>query len=119
MTDRELLKLAAKAIGHGLEWVSVKLDDVPEPRLTDSNPYWFNWPRWNPLDDDGDALRLAMKLRLYVYVGSMRTAVSSWSLGMEPEDAVKEDFSDSTDEAVAAATRRAIVRAAAAITQSR
>ena len=122
MTDRELLELAAKAAGIKLRWIThydtgltdeyiVPLPDHAHHFVEDIQPY----PRWDPLDDDGDALRLAMKLRLYVYVGSMRTAVSSWSLGMEPEDAVKEDFSDSTDEAVAAATRRAIVRAAAEI----
>ena len=110
MTDRELLELAAKAAGLTVirehVWgndffLIVKMEEKEG--------------LWNPLAIDGDALRLAMKLRLYVYVGSMRTAVSSWSLGMEPEDAVKEDFSDSTDEAVATATRRAIVRAAAEI----
>lgn len=50
MTDRELLKKAAKAAGY---W-SAEFD-CPDllPSLT-----------WDPLTDDGDALRLAVKLRL-------------------------------------------------------
>ena len=55
MTDRELLELAAKAAGV---------------RLEEWNPtyraYWVgDW--WNPLDDDGDALRLAVKLGIVIY----------------------------------------------------
>lgn len=53
MTDRELLELAAKACGE----------------LT---PHWYGndayfdgvLQRWNPLLDDGDALRLAAKLKI-------------------------------------------------------
>ena len=46
MTDRELLELAAKACG--LEDAKMRIE--------------FN--QWNPLDNDGDALRLAVKLNL-------------------------------------------------------
>ena len=54
MTDRELLELAAKAAGYTYcrmcdnEADGALLFGVPEP--------------WNPLNDDGDALRLAVKL---------------------------------------------------------
>ncbi|MBO0943540.1 hypothetical protein J1N44_17945 [Acidovorax temperans] len=56
MTDRELLELAALAAGvdlstrkwHGRWYVS------PEPNIKN----------WNPLTDDGDALRLAAKLKI-------------------------------------------------------
>ena len=44
-TDRELLELAAKAAGI---------------RTTEGNDYW------NPLEDDGDAFRLAVKLGLKI-----------------------------------------------------
>jgi hypothetical protein len=44
MTDQELLELAAKACG--LEEAKLRIE--------------FN--QWNPLTDDGDALRLAVKL---------------------------------------------------------
>ena len=51
MTDRELLELAAKAAG-----IKTSLH-----KETDS--LWIDGPRvWNPLTDDGDALRLAVKL---------------------------------------------------------
>lgn len=58
MTDRELLELAAKASGE----------------LTPSwygNDAYFEGvlSRWNPLLDDGDALRLAVKL--YMFDGSL------------------------------------------------
>ena len=48
-TDRELLELAAKAAGaewQGGRWLAMRDDDV--------------WHFWDPLDDDGDALRLAI-----------------------------------------------------------
>ena len=43
MTDKELLELAAKAAGI-------------------KDEMWL-WDWWNPLTDDGDALRLAVKLK--------------------------------------------------------
>lgn len=55
MTDRELLELAAKASGELTEsWYGNKnyIDGILD--------------RWNPLTDDGDALRLAVKLNLIV-----------------------------------------------------
>lgn len=88
MSDRELLELAAKAADGGL---------------------------WNPLTDDGDALRLAVKLRLLVSICPFHTSVrwydevksetheiEQWDNGMTPEEW----------------TRRAIVRAAAEIARS-
>ena len=48
MSDRELLELAAKAAGIEGEWSSSGL--------------WHRHTLWNPRDDDGDALRLAVKL---------------------------------------------------------
>ena len=60
-TDRELLELAAK--GAGIEVYVAK-----------GGGSWRNdgskiWPHWNPLEDDGDALRLAVRLRMLVDVG--------------------------------------------------
>ena len=57
MTDRELLEAAAKAAG--IEYAMDRLDCG----LSLSHPP-RNLPQWNPLTDDGDALRLAVKLGL-------------------------------------------------------
>ena len=54
MTDKELLELTAKAAGI----------DKPD-HINTCGSWVFNEPRkpnWNPLHDDGDALRLAVKL---------------------------------------------------------
>lgn len=89
MTDRELLELAAKAAGIDFHARIMQYSDGSE---------YFGW---NPLTDDGDALRLAVKLELLHTYRMDQVA-----------DMV--DF-DATDQDSYAATRRAIVRAAAAI----
>ena len=100
MTDKELLELAAKAILAELRWdVSkhVPLDDGGVPI------------DWNPLTDDGDALRLAGVLRINIYFGHEgegpihcgqfgKDGATEWDAGTEQES-----------------LRRAIVRAAAQI----
>ena len=53
-TDRELLELAAKAAGY---------DYMPQNRVIVQDGIPANW---NPLTDDGDALRLVVKLGLSV-----------------------------------------------------
>jgi hypothetical protein len=88
MTDRELLELAAKACG--LEEAKLRIE--------------FN--QWNHLTDDGDALRLAVKLNLVVL--SDQTGISTAN-GMH-QRAKELHGSDPY-----AATRRAITRAAAEI----
>jgi hypothetical protein len=81
MTDRELWELAAKAAGM---W-DHKNDCIDKP--------------WTPLHDDGDALRLAVKLRIDI----------PWQ-GLSP---------GTTDAEEMALIRRAIVHAAAVIGQKR
>ena len=92
MTDRELLELAAKAAGYHwpLVWPYPSPVDVPHD--------------WNPLTDDGDALRLAVKVLNWPHGGrAFENAVSAmYAVGQLPKDPY-------------AATRRAIVRAAAEI----
>jgi len=58
VSDRELLELAAKAAGF-------------EVNVAKGGGCWRNdgskiWPKWNPLTDDGDAFRLAVKLGIGV-----------------------------------------------------
>jgi hypothetical protein len=101
MTDRELLELAAKAAGYDLYFATKEND------FCSIGPCYTK--EWNPLTDDGDALRLAVDLMLEIYPCGTCTIVEDW----EPQSvhiSVKINDSDPY-----AATRRAIVRAAAEI----
>ena len=91
MTDRELLELAAKAAGYDFAWYCRGANN---PNGIPNVPF-ANGHEWNPLTDDGDALRLAVKLQLYTHTG-FGTHI------YDDQDPYK-------------ATRRAIVRAAAEI----
>lgn len=121
MTDRELLEYAAKAAGVELQWES---DGTIQNRMDrPTTPYYCQGLSstidWNPLNDDGDALRLAVKLNLWVEINdrcawaqqngdSILVVVSASSMVMHNE----------TNKDPYAATRRAIVRAAAEIGRS-
>ena len=98
-TDRELLELAAKAAGLTVLTWNTKI-----PALLLTGP-----TAWNPLADDGDALRLAVKLGLGISIplANKRTDVVCFS---HSSVSAIESHGDPY-----AATRRAIVRAAAAI----
>jgi len=100
MTDREMLELAAKAAG----FVSY---DHENSLATDM---WSKGYRWNPLTDDGDALRLAVQLDLHVHPSGDEVWVSNPATSLA-EDVVFETYRGDPY----AATRRAIVRAAAEI----
>lgn len=101
MTDRELLELAAKAAGYQ---VDTGFADCPLIFGEDAGP---DGPReWNPLTDDGDALRLAVKLHMSVSINSDATDVY---------DGERSHLRELHHANATAATRRAIVRAAAAI----
>jgi hypothetical protein len=64
---------------------------------------------WNPLTDDGDALRLAVKLGLFIQINSGSATAWKWR-----GENWYEQASDNADD-MSATTRRAIVRAAAEI----
>ena len=57
MTDTELLELAAKAAGYSFDGYVLR-----------NNNTEFEYSGWNPLEDDGDAFRLAVSLGLTVVV---------------------------------------------------
>ena len=58
-TDRELLELAAKAVGGKAH--EPAFDGFPKKFTVDGFPGWFN-----PLEDDAQALRLAVQLRINI-----------------------------------------------------
>ena len=118
MSDKELLELAAKAAGIELEWPQdYGGADHLSPHDTSTRQIW------NPLTDDGDALRLAVGLSL---------PLDFWSAGAghsntpENQRVMCGKYWDGAESRYAmlgeryggdkqAATRRAIVRAAAEI----
>lgn len=113
MSDRDLLEKAAKAAGIQVKW-------------KDSDPFHLshmvhaNGIAWNPLDDDGDALRLAVKLRISLiheqqYIGGpvldiMEATCPAHKNGVRHVEAIILNELGSDE---AADTRRAIVQAAA------
>ena len=107
-TDRELLELAAKAAGISLEYRrgsdAYYYDDIVTGR-----------EQWDPLANDGQALRLAVKLRINLEhmatMGGADFGINTWPRG-RGDCGVSEDGDLSDYEA---ATRRAIVRAAAEV----
>lgn len=109
MTDRELLEMAAKAAGYDPShpWNAARMTfDPPVIGLAIDGVSTC----WNPLENDGDALRLAVKLRLLVDVPS-RTAEPLINV-LAPKVA---DVYEPIGTDLYGATRRAIVRAAAEI----
>lgn len=107
MTDRELLELAAKAAGYDVTIKEVGGCLVGE-RTVGSLGFIF----WRPLQEDGDALRLAVALRINIWLEKTLTIVEVCSDSDAP-NIIKKEYCDA--ETQMAATRRAIVRAAAEI----
>lgn len=101
MTDRELLEMAAKSAGLAVIIPAAHQRGLWIEGLEDE---------WNPLTDDGDALRLAVKLNISVFFrpnfvhAEIATSAHEGLVLQEPPTPDKN-----------AATRRAIVRAAAQI----
>jgi hypothetical protein len=109
MTDKELLELAAKAAGlPECGWMGPAFMYVKDNQFTD----------WNPLTDDGDALRLAVKLQIDIEwrddeVWAYRHASADGECFTAIE--VAEDHAPEIIGTGGRATRRAITRAAAEI----
>lgn len=103
MSDKELLDLAAKAVGKKVV-----------RKVESSGGFWLvelsSGLRWNPLEDDGAALRLAVELKMSVTVFG-----DAVGIGINPDFGYREyDISHDKN----TSTRRAIVRAAAEIGKS-
>jgi hypothetical protein len=102
MIDKELLELAAKAAGVECKKTPIGFYLLDEDR------------NWNPLTDDGDALRLAVKLRLIIdpVAETLDGTGPCAAVWCKPKRRyIMEPFGDDPY----AATRRAITRAAAEI----
>ena len=113
MTDKELIKLAAKACGFGDQDGNFIWTESEHPRGSKTNGALWNYmgwcdtaQLWNPITDDGDALRLAVRLRLMVNVCPYIVIATDGNIHAEEETGKQSD---------AKATRRAITRAAAQI----
>jgi hypothetical protein len=104
-TDRELLELAAKAAGIPLK-----------PDFAERYDYYIADPlMWNPLTDDGDALRLAVKLGIHISPDCEHETSEPEARAATPSAAHLTQEKHKGDRYTA--TRRAIVRAAAALAE--
>ena len=116
MTDREMLELAAKAGGYARhEYVE---NSARDGRVVTGHYDSLLEVCINPITDDGDALRLAVKLMIRVFVNRVFRLSIPGSVTVEYPD--RDGFYFALGEAVTngdpyAATRRAITRAAAEI----
>ena len=99
MTDRELIELAAKSAGYTVldGWSEI----VVQKHENNLYPH-----AWNPISDDGDAFRLAVKLGLSINLRHCQVLI---------EDSRIDSIWQTHDGDELSATRRAIVRAAAEI----
>jgi hypothetical protein len=103
MTDRELLEAAAKAADLDTLFEMYGWNEIGDGAFMDAHePPTL----WNPLADDGDALRLAVKLRMDIVHFSDHVCADVMDY---------DECHESNGDDLYAATRRAIVRAAAEI----
>lgn len=106
MTDKELLELAARAAGIDYWVVRFASKSAPIEKLHITKD--GTTVEWNPLTDDGDVLRLAVKLELEIINDRYMCVVRQ-------RNPHKHGAQESLSLDPYAATRRAIVRAAAEI----
>ena len=119
MTEREMLEFAAKAVGITLKPVEVKnVEFMGDDRfigfMTDHAQWKRGW--FEPLTDDGDALRLAVKFGLIVCV--MRDPGFTGVYIGSDSPCGKYDTVEMHGDNEMAATRLAITKAAAEIGKS-
>lgn len=106
MSNRELLELAAKAAGYeSVEFVQIS-DDRFECHAWVSE---FCCIAWNPIEDDGDAFRLAVRLRFQIIAYKDRVEILQDGICIGSADSVY------SCGCMPSTTRLAITRAAAQI----
>lgn len=125
MNDRELLELAATAVGydisHSMNTERLMLTPSVDALLVRKDGKLVT-TGWNPLIDDGDALRLAVELNLSVFTpggegGDFAVASIEDGVLSDDGDTWIQEWVKGGDKM--AATRRAIVIAAAEIAKSK
>jgi hypothetical protein len=105
MKDEKMLEFAAKAAGILFRGYDFHYEDF----IAYCEYTYANY-QWNPLTNDGDAMRLAVKLNIAIVFDPRFNMVHA-----DPVDTVLDSVSIDYDNDPCAATRKAIVRAAAAI----
>lgn len=111
MNDRELLEMSAKACGIEIStWSNCQVGGF---QTQDGARGKF----WNPLDDDGEAMRIAVKLHMsvYMFVGGCEVGYDDMNGG---QGYLTQDDGQSGDMSDYEVVRRAIVRAAAEMGRS-
>lgn len=112
MTDRELLEAAARAAGR--TWLSYH--HTKGLCCRDESYGGLIEYYWNPLTNDGDALRLAVKLGMLISHSAYKPEENAYGfIGIAWYGQKVEFESEKFTNDPYAATRRAIVRAAAAL----
>ena len=113
MNDRELLELAAKAAGYEkIEYNDLR-GSMLDIRYGRDEAIWNGEDYWNPLVDDCEALRLAVQLGLFIYqikINDQKITAVEWDFDHVGQSMI---FDEMHKDDPYAATRRAIVRAAA------
>ena len=107
MEKRELLEAAARAAGIEIEWDARGCFEVVDGISG-------NDETWAPIEDDGDALRLAIDLRMQIEIG-----IDGCRIYLSTSEKPIAGCSYSEVRDLYAATRLAVVRAAAAIDAQR
>ena len=110
MTDKELLELAAKAAKINIQWMGAAPVELRDGLITS----------WNPLKDDGDALRLAVKCEISItpypiYESPKHSVIAKQYRNPAMREVNPTEKLELYEHGPCAATRRAIVRAAAEI----
>lgn len=118
MKDREMLEAAARAAGYTLTWGEKYMVGGDEVDCTDlayivSDEREESPRYWSPLDDDGDALALAVALRLDIWHHTAHSAAGQPARGNIQSCGIDSEADRP------AAVRRAIVKAAAQIGQQK
>lgn len=85
MNDRELLELAAEAAGKSGKYVELHGGGMKFYGIETS----IGEALWNPLEDDGDAFRLAVRLGIFFRTDFLKTLGDLLNDGLEPYEATR------------------------------